>query len=156
MARSRYRIFNNVYPHFLTATIVEWMPLFTNPNVIQIILDSCQFLQKQNRWIIYAYVIMENHIHLIASSANLSKEIGNFKSYTARKIIDFYKDDNQSILNSLAKAKKVHKKDRDYQFWQEGCHPQQIWNRDMMIQKIEYIHFNPVRRAYVDKAEDWR
>jgi REP element-mobilizing transposase RayT len=92
MARSRYRIFNNVYPHFLTATIVEWMPLFTNPNVIQSILDSCQFLQKQNRWIIYAYVIMENHIHLIASSVNLSKEIGNFKSYTARKIIDFYKD----------------------------------------------------------------
>ncbi|MFO8101821.1 MAG: transposase [Dehalococcoidia bacterium] len=155
MARSRYRIFDNYYPYFLTATIVDWLPLFSDPLVVNIILDSFQFMQKNDRLTIYAYVIMENHLHLVASSANLTKEIGNFKSYTARQVIDYYKHDNQQVLLSLSMAKKPFKDDRDYQFWQEGSHPQQIQNREMMRQKIEYCHHNPVRKGYIDKSEDW-
>jgi putative transposase len=34
------------------------------------------------------YVIMEKHLHLIATRENVSKEVGDFKSYTARRIID--------------------------------------------------------------------
>ncbi len=117
MARSRYKIFDNAYPHFLTSTIVEWLPLFSNPSVVQVILDSLQFMQKHDRLIIYAYVIMENHLHLIASSTDLSKEMGDFKSYTARQIIDYYKCNNESVLKKLAQAKKFFKSDREHQFW---------------------------------------
>jgi REP element-mobilizing transposase RayT len=156
MARSRYKIIENSTPHFCTATIVEWLPLFSKPWMVKIILDSIQFLQKEKRWTIYAWVIMENHLHLIASSDNLSKELGNFKSYTARQIIDHCKRNHPLILKQLAHAKQTFKQDRDYQFWQEGSHPEQIQNSKMMRQKIEYIHYNPVRRGYVEEPEDWR
>lgn len=156
MARSRYRTFDDQHPYYLTSTIVEWKPLFLGPDVVQIILDSLQFLQKESRLTIYSYVIMENHLHLIASAKNLSKEIGNFKSYTARKIIDQYKKCNPLLLKELSKAKKLFKKDRDYQFWQEGFYPKQIHSEEMMRQKIEYIHYNPVRRGYIDEPEQWR
>lgn len=156
MARSRYRIVNDQYPHFLTSTIVEWLPLFLDPAVVQVILDSLGFLQKENRLSIYSYVIMENHMHLIASSQDLSKEMGNLKSYTARKIVDLYKAQNPQILNKLAIAKKPFKNDRDYQFWQEGSQSKQIHSEEMMRQKIEYIHHNPVRRGYIDEPEHWR
>ena len=43
-----------------------------------------------------------------------------------------------------------------YQVWQEGSHPQEIYGEKMLIQKIEYIHNNPVRRGYVDEAGYWR
>ena len=56
----------------------------------------------------------------------------------------------------LAFYKKAHKSDRDYQFWQEGIHPELIQTDEMMKQKINYIHNNPVKRGYVDKAEHWR
>lgn len=114
------------------------------------------FMQHHNRMKIFAYVIMENHLHLSASSQNLSKEIGDFKSFTARQIIDFYKEYNPKILNTLSEARQSFKKDRDYQFWQEGNHPKQITSHHMMIQKIEYIHQNPVRRGYVDDPIHWR
>ena len=156
MARSRYRIVNDRHPYFLTCTIVEWLPLFLNSDVVQIILDSLQFLQKENRLLIYSYVIMENHLHLIASSPDLSKEIGDFKSFTARRIVDNYKAHQPQNLKKLAIAKKPFKNDRDYQFWQEGVHAQQIQTEEMMRQKIEYIHYNPVRRGYVDEPEHWR
>ena len=60
------------------------------------------------------------------------------------------------ILEQLAFYKKAHKTDRAYQFWQEDVHPQFIQNEEMMRQKIEYIHRNPVERGYVDNPEHWR
>ncbi|MCQ8181209.1 hypothetical protein NP603_08820 [Methylomonas sp. SURF-1] len=45
MTRSRYRVLQNSSPHFLTATINHWLPLFTRPATVNIVLDSWRFLQ---------------------------------------------------------------------------------------------------------------
>jgi putative transposase len=158
MAKSRYRFLpDDPHPYFLTSTIVNWLPLFSNPVIACIIIDSLNFLVNSGRLTIIAYVIMGNHLHLVASSDNLSKEIGDFKSFTARKSIDYYLDqNNQWVLKQLFDNKLKHKTDRDYQFWQEGSHPKRITNEEMLIQKIEYIHQNPVRRGFVDVPEHWR
>jgi len=50
----------------------------------------------------------------------------------------------------------VHKKDREFQFWQEGSHAELILDEDMMRQKLDYIHANPVKRGYVAQMEHWR
>ena len=157
MARSRYKIFEDQYPYFATGTVIKWLPLFSNPEVVQYILDSWVFMTKHNRLTIYTFVIMENHLYMVVSSDNLSKELGDFKSYTARQIIDYYKRNGpRSILKALSDGKKAFKKDREHQFWQEGSHPQQIHSRKVMTQKIEYIHYNPVRRGYIDDPSHWR
>ena len=133
------------------------MPLFSRSELVDIVLDALRFLQAHNRLTVYAYVIMENHLHLVASSLHLSDEMRKFKSYTARQIIDLLKrEEADKILEDLAFFKMRFKKDRDYQVWQEGSHPQQIQNREMMRQKIEYIHYNPVRRGYVDNPTQWQ
>ncbi len=157
MARNRYKILENQHPHFLTSTVINWLPIFSNPAVAEIVLASLKFLQQQQRLTIYAYVIMENHLHLIASSNNLPKQIANFRSYTARSIIDYYQAQNKHyMLTQLKQYKLRHKIDRDYQLWQEGAHPEQIQGETMMRQKVEYIHYNPVKRGYVDDPTHWR
>jgi putative transposase len=158
MTRTRYQFLpGDSFPYFLTATAVNWLPLFSSPDITSILLDSLNFLIAQQRLVLYAYVIMENHIHLIASGENLTKEISNFKSFTARKSIDYYQNQhNLAILEQLTIHKLEHKKDREFQFWQEGVHPQQIQDENMLQQKIDYIHHNPVRRGYVDLPEHWR
>jgi len=156
MTRSRYRVIESLSPHFLTCTVVNWIPLFIDPNLIEILLASFRFMQKHNRLTIYAYVIMDSHLHFVAASANLSKEIANFKSFTAHKIIDTLKEKKEiKLLEQLAQAKALHKKDRQFQVWQEGSHPQALQNDAMMRQKIEYIHHNPVKRGLVDDPVQW-
>src|SRR5439155_13342157 len=123
----------------------------------QIIYDSWQFLQSNGRLTLYRYVILENHLHMIASSPELSKEIGDFKSFTARRIIDYLEAKQvRTLLKLLRLLKSRHKVDRTYQLWQEGSHPQQIDNQEMMLQKLEYMHRNPVERGYVDDPIHWR
>src|SRR5205823_12883558 len=138
--RSRYRFHEGHYAYFLTCTIVGWLPVFTRPETVQIIYDSWRFLQDNGRLTVYGYVILENHLHLIASSPDLSKEIGDFKSFTARRIIDYLEAKGAStLLKMLQFLKARHKTDRTYQLWQEGSHPQQIQNDEIMRQKLEYI-----------------
>lgn len=157
MGRSRYKIYDTPEPYFLTCTVVHWYPLFADPKIAELLLESMRFLQDANRIELFAYVIMENHVHVIAISDDLSKEIGDFKSFTARRIIDELKDRNRSYwLKQLKLFKARHKKDREYQLWQEGSHPELIQDDEMMRQKVEYIHMNPVRRGYVDEPEHWR
>jgi len=88
MGRSRYRFGEAGFPHFLTCTIIGWLPVFTRPETFQIVLDSWPFLQHEDRLALLGYVVLQNHAHFIASSENLAKEVGDFKSYTARRIID--------------------------------------------------------------------
>ncbi len=157
MTRSRYRIYEDYYPYFLTCTVVGWLPVFTRPDTVQIVYDSWRFLGDQERLVIYGYVILENHLHLIASSPDLAKEIGDFKSFTARRLIDYLEANGaRTLLKLLHLLKARHKADRNYQFWQEGSHPQQIQNAEMMRQKLEYIHRNPVERGYVEDPTHWR
>jgi len=156
MGRSRYKVIDPKQPHFVTLTVLHWIPVFTRPETVSILLDSIRFLAKDGLNV-YAWVILENHCHFILQSQALDQDIARLKSWTAKKLIQYLAEQNvKQILDQLAFYKKAHKGDRAYQFWQEGVHPELIQGEDMMRQKISYIHHNPVKRGYVDKAEHWR
>ena len=157
MGRSRYRIFETHYPYFLTSTIVGWLPVFTRPWCVQILFESWKFLQDHLRLSLLGYVVMENHIHWIALGDDLPKEVGDFKSFTARKIIDGLRERGETrFLDQLRREMVEHKTDRDFQLWQEGSHPEQLSTDAMVRQKLEYAHNNPVERGYVDEPQQWR
>ena len=141
----------------MTDTIVAWLPVFAYSDHVSIVLDSWRFLQQQRSIVIFAWVILENHLHWIATGPSLSKRVGEFKSFTAKQIIQKLEAKGAgTLLQELAYFKLAHKVDQEHQLWQEGSHPKVIESDDVMWQKIEYIHNNPVRRGYVDQPEYWR
>ena len=157
MSRNRYRVHETEFSYFLTCTVVGWLPVFTRPECVAIVLNSWKFLQEKNRITLYGYVVLENHVHFIAKCEKLATEVGDFKSFTARTIIDLLQARGESaLLAQLAHEKALHKADRHYQLWQEGSHPKQIVSDEMMEQKMEYMHNNPVARGYVDDPLHWR
>ena len=106
---------------------------------------------------LFAYVILENHLHAIVKVPQLPTILKNFKSYTARKIVDLLEHRSADVLLKQLKFQKLaHKVESDYQIWQEGSHPEQIQGDDMMWQKIEYSHNNPIERGYADDPLHWR
>ena len=156
MGKDRYKIYDNNFPYFISSSVVSWIPLFKHKFAAEILVKSLKFIQNKENLTIYAYVIMHDHIHLIVKAENLAKSMANFKSYTARKIIDYLKKyQHNEILFLLEKNKPKYKKDRKYQLWQEGIHPKQIIDENMMHQKIEYMHNNPVKNGFVSLPEDW-
>ena len=157
MGRTRYKIYEPTHPHFVTCTILHWLPIFTRKESVDIILNSLKFLQKQDNLKLHAYVILENHLHMVLRSDDLQKSMESFKKFTVREILKLLKRENaKTILDQLAFYKKDHRKEKSFQVWEEGYQPKLIQTEAMMKVKIDYIHYNPVKRGYVDKAVHWR
>ena len=119
-------------------------------------LNSFSFYRQQKGLKVFAYVIMDNHLHLVVSGDNLSNTIKDLKRHTAREIIRLAQNDQKTwLLNQFKFYRKTYKVDSDFQVWQEGFHPKQITSEEMLRQKMQYIHHNPVRVGLVNNAEDW-
>ena len=155
--RSRYKIAELNAPHFVTCTIVNWLPVFTRGVYLDIITESLSFCRRQKGLLLHAYVILDNHLHLVVSSDNLSDVIRDFKRHTAKEILVAARTGNKSwLLKQFELFKSAHKDESKHQVWQEGVHPQAIMTEDVLRQKIEYIHYNPVKAGLVDRPEYWR
>jgi REP element-mobilizing transposase RayT len=138
---------------------VNWLPVFTTPSCREIIVNAFEHARQHKSLQIYAWVILDNHIHAIVAGPNLSQTIGKMKSFTARMLIEQVRSEGRDwLLNQLEYYCAKHKKaeGQPIQVWQEGSHPQSICSDAMMLQKLEYIHLNPVRRGWVVAPEHWR
>lgn len=107
---------------------------------------------------LFEYVIMTNHIHLIAQAKKgykLSQIISDFKKHTTREILKLLPKDNRRYLSSVIQSSQSKKKGYTDQIWQRENCPKLIESEEFLLQKIEYMHLNPVKKGYVEKAEDW-
>jgi len=133
----------NQYPQFFTATILEWKYLLEDDRLKEIIVDSLKFLVDDGRVIVYGFVIMPNHIHIIwqiQDKHDKSKVQQSFLKYTAQKMKFWLLDTNDKALENY----KVKASDREYQFWERNSLSIDLWSRAVFMQKLNYIHNNPV------------
>jgi REP element-mobilizing transposase RayT len=154
--RSRYKAIDEGC-YFITSSVVEMIPVFVNDKYFKILADAVDFCKKEKNLKVFHYVFLDNHFHMIVSGKALSQTISSLKRHTARELIkQFHLDRKIWLLTCLSNYKKDYKIESDYQVWQEGFHPQVIYSNKMLLQKIEYIRFNPVKRGLVNEPEHWR
>lgn len=157
MGKTRYKFKEEYYPYLITSSIVKGISLFAYQDISEIIIESVKYLQNKETVKVYAYVIMHNHLHMIVEGKGLPHKMGKFKSFKARCIIDYLKLHQRNYFLSQLKAyKHSNHKDSEYQVWQAGVHPKLISNAKMMNQKIQYVHYNPVKAGFVECAEHWK
>ncbi len=155
--RSRYKIYNENGIFFVTSTIIDWIPVFIDEKYFSIMIDTVKYYQQNSDLTVYSYVFLDNHFHMIISGSDITKAMQSIKKYTAKEILRNLKmDSNDTVLRRFRESKPAHKTTSKHQVWQEGFHPQEIISYEMLKQKIDYIHNNPVRRQYVEKPEEWK
>lgn len=148
--------------YFVTLQVVEWVDVFSREKYRKIITDNLEYCIKNKGLEVYAWVIMSNHIHLLVKSStdNLSGTIRDFKSYTSKVILEDIQTINESrkdwMLTIFETAAFKHTRNTNYQFWTHENHSEHIFSNKFMEQKLEYIHYNPVRAGIVEKPEDYR
>ena len=141
---------------FFTATILNWQHLLKPDKYKNIIISSLEFLVKNNRVKIFAFVIMPNHIHLVWKiSENHKREDiqRDFLKYTAQQIkLEMIKNNENSIFDF-----QVNAKDRKFQIWERNPLSVDLFSRNVIEQKINYIHNNPLQEKWnlVNEASDY-
>lgn len=156
-----YVIRDQTLPHYITATVVDWIDIFTRQTYRDSIIESLDYCIKNKGMILYGYVIMSNHIHLIIQSEDgkLSDLIRDFKKFTAKNILDKIQAVPESrkewMLERFKLAAEKHTRNKNYQFWQYGNHAEEIYSNKFMLSKLDYIHLNPVRAGLVEKVSHY-
>jgi putative transposase len=120
------------------------------------VVRSLKYCQQHKALQVYAWVILDNHFHAIAAGPNLAKTIGDLRRFISHEILDQLRREGRDwLLNQLAYFCARHKSGSSHQLWQEGVHPQAIPSDEVMFQKLEYLHNNPVKRGFVAAPEHW-
>jgi len=85
-----YVIRDQALPHFITATVVDWIDVFTRKTYRYTVIECLDYCITHKAMVLYGYVIMSNHIHLIVQSGDgkLSDLIRDFKKFIATKILE--------------------------------------------------------------------
>jgi len=159
---SEFRITTPDELFFVTLTTVGWIDVFTRNEYKNILIENLKYCQENEKLDIYCYVIMSNHIHLICRrrEKDLNELLGRLKSYTAKQIIKAIENNPQEsrkewllyLFNYFAKANKQYSKNH---FWQYTIHPVLLYSYEVIKQKMEYIHMNPVRAGLVNEPENY-
>jgi len=132
------------HPQFFTATILQWKHLLKEDAYKDIIVNSLLFLKNEGSIVIYAFVIMPNHIHLIWQIQDGFKQSmvqNRFLKFTAQQMKFRLTDTKDSQLSQFL----VNAKDRQYQFWERNSLSIDLWSPKVFEQKPDYIHYNPLQ-----------
>lgn len=106
---------------------------------------------------------MLNHIHLIISAKEdsmISNILRDLKKNTSKQLVQAITDNQQEsrrgwLLYMFARAGARNSNNKIFQFWQQDNHPIELFTPEMLKQKLNYLHNNPVRAGIVSQPEHY-
>ncbi len=162
MQRGQKRNLKSDKAYFITMTVVGWIDVFTRKNHRDEIINALKYCQREKGLIIYAYVIMSNHIHMVVDSQglfSLKDIIRDFKKFTSKSILRQIQSEPESrrewFIQLFKDAAEESKKHKNYKFWQPGNYAIEVYTEKFVWIKINYIHNNPVKAGLVKSPLDW-
>ena len=140
---------------FITAVTKDRLSVFRKDVVKQVVCDALNEARNSGGFLIFAYVIMLDHLHLLTNEPKNSADVLRYvKGIIGRRVIDYLKNNNHQV--SLAKLQhQKWKRKHQYSVWQVEKNVFSIFSEPMFMQKVNYIHLNPVRAGLVEKAIDY-
>ena len=142
--------------YFWTDTIKDWRVLLANDAHKKIIVDCWRELVARGKIIIYGFVIMPNHLHIIWEMIDLNgKEMphASFNKFTSHQFLKNLRSTGNSLLDYI----EFNGKERKHRFWQRDPLAVLMNSRTIVAQKLDYIHLNPLQEKWnlAIKPEDY-
>jgi putative transposase len=157
---SRWKVVPGIKYYFVTTTVVEWQQIFTSIPCFDIIIESLNYCVEHKALHVHGFVIMPNHAHFLLSTneeKNLSEVMRDFGTHTSRRLTEILEQEKRfDVLKLFREAAGADGRGNRYKVWQDGFHPIAIESERFFLEKLRYLHENPVRKGYVERPEQWR
>ncbi|MFZ6012009.1 MAG: REP-associated tyrosine transposase [Bacteroidota bacterium] len=159
----KYKVWDQNKLYFVTFAVIRWLDVFTRREYKDIFIDSLRYCQKHKGLELYAYCIMPNHVHMIIgrkSAQSLQRMVRDIKKYTSVKIFEAIENNPKESRKELflwlfRRAGEANSNNVNHQFWQQHFHPIELSTNEMLEQRLNYIHQNPVKAGMVLSPEDY-
>ena len=159
----KYKFHNPEGIYFVSFATVYWLDVFVREQYFITFSESLAYCREQKAMELFAYCILPSHVHLIFRDKNHDpgKLIKELKTFTSKKLRQLISDNPQEsriewMLWMMKKAGIKNSNVRYSQFWQQHSKPIELWSNEVIQQKMDYIHNNPVESGFVTKPHFWK
>ena len=159
---TKYKVTQPDAGYFLTLTTVGWVDVFTRLEQKIALVESLEYCQQEKGLEIYGYCIMTNHLHMLCKAvgkATLPEIMRDFKKFTSKQVIKIILEGPESrrdwMLKYFEDACYKLRREQRYKVWKDGYHAEVLFSKQFILQKLNYIHNNPVKDKVVAKPEDY-
>lgn len=141
--------------YYLTSVAHDRLPIFQTDAIKTIVCDAFDEARKSAGIMIFAYVIMLEHTHVLTDSAREMKEVLRYlNGVSAKRLIKYLKENGYE--SSLAKL-RIQDRGKNHKHSVYEHHPNalRVTGEDALLQKVNYIHLNPVRAGLVEHPDEF-
>ncbi|HYV00240.1 MAG TPA: transposase [Pyrinomonadaceae bacterium] len=151
-----FRISKDSPVYYLTSVAHDRLSVFQTARLKELLCKALNEARTSARLLIFAYVIMPDHLHaLIGSQRKPSEVLRYVNGISGRRVIDYLKENTfESSLQKL--ERETGNRQHKYSLWDHHPNLKLIITENGLIEKANYIHQNPVRSGLVERAEDYR
>ena len=146
--------------HFITCSCYRRQPLLATPRSRDLFLTVLERVRRRYSFVVVGYVIMPEHIHLLISEPQVktpSTVMQALKLGFARRVIAEAERHRESSAPTSRKAREVRQPPVPPQHvWQKRFYDFNVWTEHKRVEKLRYIHRNPVTRGLALSPECWR
>ena len=142
--------------YFLTSVAKDRLMVFRTDAIKDIVCKALDESRKSAKFALYAYVIMPDHLHVVTDSARSSEDTLRFiNGIISHRVITYLKEKRyESSLQKLRQATK--RRGYKHSLWDHHPNVRLLFTEKMLMERVHYIHENPVRAGLVERAEDYR
>ena len=139
----------------LTSVTHNRLPIFQKIELAKVMCAALDEARRSGNILIFAYVIMFDHTHLLTDNSRDIKDTLRFlNGISARRVINYLTE--HDYRSSLQKLRVVERRDtQKYSVYQHHPNALRITGEDAFMQKANYIHLNPVRAGLVEHPDDY-
>ena len=153
MPRRLRRKNNTGHLHFITSSCYHRQPILSQARRRDWLLKIFEQVRSRYQFIVAGYVVMPEHIHLLISEpgqGNVSAVMQVLKQRFARKVM------HHRRARKLPQQATLWEAVEDHHVWQRRFYDFVVLSEKNKLEKLRYIHRNPVRRGLVLAPEQWK
>ena len=141
---------------FLTAVGKDQLPVFQKEHIKNLACEAINEARTSCGFLLFAYVIMPDHVHLLTDAPRKPSEVLKYiKGIVGHRVIDYLRAHNyEAFLEKL--RHESWKQNHRYSLWQHDSDVFSVTSESKFMEKVNYIHLNPVRAGLVESAAEYR
>jgi putative transposase len=144
------RYYGTRHLHFITCSCYRRQPWLGRPQRRDLLLQVLEQVRQRYRFVVVGYVVMPDHIHFLISEpgkGNPSRVMQAVKQGFARRVLKRIRKRSAEGQQEMFGAVE--------HIWQRRFYDFNVWSERKRIEKLRYMHRNPVQRGLVSEPEQW-
>ena len=152
--------------HYITCSCYQRKPWLGTDRQRDLFLEILEEVRQQHRFVILGYVVMPEHFHLLISEpqvGNPSTVMQSVKQRYAQRVVPRHRVPRSLRFlqgaggsTSASSSRRSSTNGESMPVWQPRFYDFNLWTEHKRVEKLRYMHRNPVKRGLVQEPEQWR